>query len=134
MPGGITRGVRWKIAWEVTTDLTRVPLPTVGMFFFQYEGVNLEAALSIRGCTSMVLRPQVESGSPRYFIGKFEIWIGKLCVTSWRSMFEHVVGAAMLLWTLVTNPVTSPKPSKICARTLKIFLVGSHKDSRGVGI
>jgi hypothetical protein len=110
MLGGITRGMRWKIAWEVTTDLTWVPLPAMAMFV-PYQGVNMEAALLIRGCTSMVLRPRVESGDPRYFLGKLERWIGKPCITSWRSMFEHIMGAVMLLCSLLASLVTSPKPT-----------------------
>jgi hypothetical protein len=51
VPGGIARGVMWWIACDVMTDLMRVPLPAVAMNF-PYQGASLDAALSIRGCTS----------------------------------------------------------------------------------
>jgi hypothetical protein len=54
------------------TIFTRVPLPAVAMFF-PYQGASLEVSFSIMGCMSMLFRPLVESGKPRYLIGKLEI-------------------------------------------------------------
>jgi hypothetical protein len=61
--------VRWKMAWEMSTDLTNTVWPAAVMCL-PCHGTNLADALFSKGQKSSSCKCVTESGSPKYFMGK----------------------------------------------------------------
>ena len=111
---------------EERTDFVRVARPACEMLRPRHPDSRL-AALSTSGWKSTFRRRLIDSGSPRYLIGKVARTALKSARTSSRSIPSQRIGAIEDLWTFVCSPITCPKRFKRWPRTQTSYLTGCRK-------
>ena len=99
---------------EVKTDFTRVSLPAI-LIFWPFHAFSLPAILSTTGWKSTFFNLVVDSGRPRYLIGKLALFAVNPLSAVLRSTPWHRMGMTVDLRKLVFSPVTSPKKLRIAA-------------------
>jgi hypothetical protein len=81
----------------------------------------------MRGWKSTFFSWQIESGRPRYQIGKEVLAIGWSDKRRSRSTFWHLIGTSWVFWRFVLRPVASPKFCRKLAKLVMYLCVGLMK-------